>query len=131
MLTELHIRNLAVIESVQLSFNHGFQVLTGETGAGKSIIIDALGLVAGGRASADLVRHGSDKAEIEAVFDMPIGHPIWGVLEKMGVVANADETIIIKRDVTATGKSTSRINGQLVNQSMLKEAGEWLVNIHG
>ncbi len=70
MLTELSIRNLAVIEQVTLHFRKGFGVLTGETGAGKSIIIDALSLIVGGRGSSELVRHGSDKAEIEAMFDM-------------------------------------------------------------
>ncbi|WP_040951331.1 DNA repair protein RecN [Gorillibacterium massiliense] len=131
MLTELNIRNLAVIEEVQLSFEKGFQVLTGETGAGKSIIIDALGLVAGGRASADLVRYGSDKAEIEAMFDMDADHPVWTALESLGVSSDASEPIVIRREITSSGKSTSRINGQLVNQTMLREIGDWLVNIHG
>lgn len=131
MLTELHIRNLAVIEAVRLTFYSGFQVLTGETGAGKSIIIDALGLIAGGRASSDLVRHGSEKAEIEAVFHEAAEHPVWQVLAGLGIEPSADDSIMIRRDVTAAGKSSGRINGQLVNQSMLKEVGEWLVNIHG
>lgn len=131
MLTELHIRNLAVIEAVRLTFYSGFQVLTGETGAGKSIIIDALGLIAGGRASSDLVRHGNEKAEIEAVFQVAPEHPVWQVLAGLGIEPSADDAIMIRRDVTAAGKSTSRINGQLVNQSMLKEVGEWLINIHG
>lgn len=131
MLTELMIRNLAVIESVQLSFRQGFQVLTGETGAGKSIIIDALGLVAGGRASADLVRYGTDKAEIEALFDMPADHPLWDALASLGVESQREESIVIRREITASGKSAARINGQLVNQSMLREIGDFLVNIHG
>ncbi|WNQ09382.1 DNA repair protein RecN [Paenibacillus aurantius] len=131
MLNELSIRNLAVIESVHLDFRNGFQVLTGETGAGKSIIIDALGLVAGGRGATDLVRYGSDKAEIEALFDMPSDHPVWESLSKLGINASAEEHLIIRREITTNGKSTSRINGQLVNLSMLREVGEWLVNIHG
>ncbi|GIP32284.1 DNA repair protein RecN [Paenibacillus sp. J2TS4] len=131
MLTELSIRNLAVIESVQLSFREGFQVLTGETGAGKSIIIDALGLIAGGRGSSELVRYGCDKAEIEALFDLPAGHPVWEVLNKIGIDASPDEHLVIRREVSGQGKSVSRINGQLVNLSMLREVGEWLVNIHG
>jgi len=131
MLAELSIRNLAVIESVQLRFRKGFNVLTGETGAGKSIIIDALSLIAGGRGSADLVRYGSDKAEIEAVFDMEPGHPVWETLRKIGVEASEEELIVIRREITAQGKSSCRINGHSVNLSMLREVGEWLVNIHG
>jgi DNA repair protein RecN (Recombination protein N) len=131
MLAELSIKNLAVIESVQLSFREGFQVLTGETGAGKSIIIDALTLIAGGRGSADLVRYGCDRAEIEALFDVPSEHPVWEALHKVGLEASAEEHLIVRREISASGKSVSRINGQLVNASMLREAGDWLVNIHG
>lgn len=131
MLKELSIRNLAVIESVRLGFHEGFHVLTGETGAGKSIIIDALGLIAGGRSSSDLVRYGQDKAEIEALFDLEEGHPVWDALKEIGIEADGDEHLIIRREINAQGKSVSRINGQLVNLATLKSAGEWLVNIHG
>lgn len=131
MLQELSIRNLAVIETVRLAFHKGFHVLTGETGAGKSIIIDALSLVAGGRGSSDLVRYGQDKAEIEALFDVAEDHPVWEVLNRVGLNASQDEHLIIRREINAQGKSVSRINGQLVNRTTLREAGEWLVNIHG
>lgn len=131
MLQELSIRNLAVIESVRLVFHRGFHVLTGETGAGKSIIIDALGLIAGGRGSSELVRYGQDKAEIEALFDVDASHPVWGVLNRFGLEMVPDEHLIIRRELSAQGKSLSRINGQLVNLAILREAGEWLVNIHG
>ncbi|PYI55041.1 DNA repair protein RecN [Paenibacillus flagellatus] len=131
MLTELTIRNLAVIEHVTVSFRNGFSVLTGETGAGKSIIIDALGLIAGGRGSAELVRYGCEKAEIEAAFELPAGHPVRDVLARLGIESSEDERLIIRREVSSQGKSSSRINGQLVNLTMLREAGEWLVNIHG
>jgi DNA repair protein RecN (Recombination protein N) len=131
MLVNLSIRNLAVIEAVQLSFRHGFQVLTGETGAGKSIIIDALSLIAGGRGSSEWVRYGCDKAEIEALFEVADDHPVWDVLERIGVSASSDESLVIRRDMTRQGKSASRINGQLVNLTMLREVGDWLVNIHG
>src|SRR4051794_6676763 len=123
MLVNLSIRNLAVIESVQLAFRHGFQVLTGETGAGKSIVIDALSLLAGGRGSSEWVRFGTDKAEIEALFEIVSDHPVWSVLERIGISASPDESLIIRRDLTAQGKSTSRINGQLVNLTMLREVG--------
>jgi DNA repair protein RecN (Recombination protein N) len=131
MLIEMSVRNLAVIESVDLHFRKGFHVLTGETGAGKSIIIDALTLIAGGRSSADLVRYGSDKASIEALFQIEPGHPVCAVLQKLGIEADGEENLIIRREITSQGKSTGRINGQLVNLSGLKEVGEWLVNIHG
>ncbi|MFD0694983.1 DNA repair protein RecN [Paenibacillus sp. GCM10027628] len=131
MLTELSIRNLAVIEHVHIRFKTGFHVLTGETGAGKSIIIDALTLIVGGRGSSDLVRYGADKAEIEAMFDLPATHPVWHTLTSLGIEADPSEHLLIRREITASGKSSSRINGQLVNLTMLRETGEWLVNIHG
>ncbi|MFD2116048.1 DNA repair protein RecN [Paenibacillus yanchengensis] len=131
MLRELAIKNLAVIEQVDVTFRQGFHVLTGETGAGKSILIDALGLVIGGRGSAEMVRHGCDKAVIEAMFDLSAQHPVWNVLHKIGINAAADEALVIRRELSAAGKSSSRINGQLVTMTMLREVGEFLVNIHG
>ncbi|OMF34266.1 DNA repair protein RecN [Paenibacillus sp. FSL H8-0548] len=131
MLRELSIRNLAVIEEVNVNFHHGFHVLTGETGAGKSILIDALSLLVGGRGSADMVRYGCDKAEMEAMFDLPSNHPVWLVLSKLGVHANSDEMLVIRRELSSHGKSSSRVNGQLVTMTMLREIGECLVNIHG
>jgi DNA repair protein RecN (Recombination protein N) len=131
MLTELSIRNLAVIEHVHLHFQKGFHVLTGETGAGKSIIIDALSLVVGGRGTSELVRHGSDKAEIEAMFDLPADHPVWTVLQNLGIEGDTAEPLLIRRDITVQGKSSSRVNGQMVNMTMLREIGSLLVNIHG
>ncbi|GBF72670.1 DNA repair protein RecN [Paenibacillus sp. 598K] len=131
MLRELSIRNLAVIEQVTVGFHQGFHVLTGETGAGKSILIDALGLVAGGRGAADMVRHGCDKAEIEAMFDLSDTHPVWSVLSRLGVTADPQEMLVIRREISTQGKSVSRINGQLVNLTMLREVGECLINLHG
>ncbi|MEF2244869.1 DNA repair protein RecN [Paenibacillus sp. IITD108] len=131
MLRELSIRNLAVIEEVNVSFHRGFHVLTGETGAGKSILIDALSLVIGGRGSADMVRYGCDKAEIEAMFDLNAKHPVWTVLQQLGIEGSSDDMLIIRRELSASGKSTSRVNGQLVTLTMLREIGECLVNIHG
>lgn len=131
MLVTLSIRNLAVVEAVDVHFYRGFHVLSGETGAGKSIIIDALGLIAGGRGAADLVRYGCDKSEMEALFELSSSHPVWDTLDKLGIKGSSDEHLVIRRELTAQGKSTSRINGQLVNLSMLREIGEQLVNIHG
>jgi DNA repair protein RecN (Recombination protein N) len=131
MLTELFIRNLAVIEQIHIEFKSGFHVLTGETGAGKSIIIDALSLIIGGRGSSELVRYGCEKAEIEAMFDLEADHPVWKSLTNLGIETDPDEHLIIRREITSGGKSSSRINGQLVNLSMLRETGDFLVNIHG
>ncbi|WP_138753420.1 DNA repair protein RecN [Paenibacillus sinopodophylli] len=131
MLRELSIRNLAVIEEVNVTFHHGFHVLTGETGAGKSILIDALSLLVGGRGSADMVRYGCDKAEMEAMFDLSSNHPVWDVLHRLGVHAAHEEMLVIRRELSAHGKSSSRVNGQLVTMTMLREIGEYLVNIHG
>lgn len=131
MLSTLSIRNLAVIEAVDVHFHSGFHVLTGETGAGKSIIIDALGLIAGGRGSADLIRYGCDKAEMEALFELSAHHPVWNTLTELGIQAEPDEHLVIRRELTVSGKSVSRINGQLVNLTMLREIGEQLINIHG
>lgn len=131
MLRELSIRNLAVIEEVQISFHNGFHVLTGETGAGKSILIDALSLLVGGRGSADMVRFGCDKAEMEALFDMPTQHPVWNIMRRLGVQFSMEEMLVIRRELSTQGKSVSRVNGQLVTLTMLREIGESLVNIHG
>jgi len=131
MLRELSIQQLAVIENVSVSFHGGFHVLTGETGAGKSIVIDALTLAAGGRGSAEMIRHGCEKATIEAVFDLPSAHPVWDTLQRLGIEADREETLLVRRELHAHGKSTARINGQSVTLTMLKEAGEHLVNIHG
>jgi DNA repair protein RecN (Recombination protein N) len=131
MLRELTIRNLAVIEHVAVTFHPGFHVLTGETGAGKSIIIDALALTAGGRGSSDMIRHGCGRADIEALFDLPRQHPVWDTLQRIGVEADSEETLIIRRELLVHGKSSARINGQSVTLTMLREVGEHLVNIHG
>lgn len=131
MLVAISIRNLAVIESVQLRFHRGFHVLTGETGAGKSIIIDALSLIGGARGSSDFVRYGCDRAEVEASFDLADDHPVWEVLKRLGIQGSGEELLIIRRELTAQGKSLCRINGQMVNLTMLREIGELLISIHG
>ncbi|MBA4495008.1 DNA repair protein RecN [Paenactinomyces guangxiensis] len=130
MLRELSIRQFAIIEEIQLRFEGGFHVLTGETGAGKSILIDALGLIAGGRASSEFVRHGADKAEIEALFDLSHTHPIRPVLAEWGV-EDDQGSLIIRREITAGGKSTCRVNGRIVTLAMLKQIGKKLIDISG
>ncbi len=129
MLLDITIKNFAIIQEVSLSFDIGMTVLTGETGAGKSIIIDAMNLMLGARATTDVIRHGSPKAEIEGLFSLENSRAVQAVLRKQGIEV-ADE-LIIRREILANGRSVSRINGQLVNLSVLKEVGQYLVDIHG
>ncbi|MFD2672781.1 DNA repair protein RecN [Marinicrinis sediminis] len=131
MLVECTIKNLAVIESIHVRFYEGFHVITGETGAGKSMLIDALGLIAGGRASSEWVRYGEDRAEIECLFELPAHHTAWALLQEWGIDQAECVQLVIRREITKQGKSISRINGQFVNLSMLKQLGQQIINIHG
>lgn len=131
MLYELTIRNFAIIEQLDVSFQKGLTVLTGETGAGKSIIIDAVQLLAGGRGSAGFIRHGEEKAELEGLFliEDP-AHPVHQTLESFGIEVE-DEAILLRRDMSANGKSVCRINGKLVTIAIMREVGSQLIDIHG
>ena len=129
MLLEISIKNFAIIQEVSLTFYKGMTVLTGETGAGKSIIIDAMNLMLGSRATTDVIRHGSPKAEIEGLFSLEKNADLEDLLTQQGI-AVSDE-LIIRREILANGRSVSRVNGQLVNLSVLKEIGPYLVDIHG
>ncbi|TLS36383.1 DNA repair protein RecN [Pseudalkalibacillus caeni] len=130
MLAELSIRNFAIIEEISLSFEKGLTVLTGETGAGKSIIIDAIGLLVGGRGSSEYVRYGTKKAEIEGLFHIEPAHPCIQKLEELGIEIN-DGMVILRRDISSSGKSACRINGKLVTLGILREIGQNLIDIHG
>ncbi|GAA0351070.1 DNA repair protein RecN [Bacillus horti] len=130
MLQELSIRNFAIIESLTVSFGQGLLVMTGETGAGKSIILDAVSLLIGGRASVDYVRHGTAKAEIEGLFDLKAGHYVFALLTELGIEAE-DQTLILRRDISSQGKSICRINGKLVTLAILREIGQAIIDIHG
>ncbi|PAQ16286.1 DNA repair protein RecN [Bacillaceae bacterium SAOS 7] len=131
MLQELSIRNFAIIEELNLSLEKGLTVLTGETGAGKSIIIDAVHLLAGGRGSSEFVRHGEKKAEIEGMFSIEgPNHPSVQKAQQFGIEME-DEMVIIRREISANGKSVCRINGKLVTIAILREIGSTLVDIHG
>ena len=103
MLRELSIRNLAVVEAVDLSLSTGLHVLTGETGAGKSILIDAISLVLGARGSAEFVRHQANKAEISALFDPGKDHPVWQVIDDFGLDVDNDDSLLLKRDISHRG----------------------------
>ncbi|MGD8191531.1 DNA repair protein RecN [Brevibacillus ginsengisoli] len=131
MLVELSIRNFAIIKSVTISFHKGLNILTGETGAGKSIIIDALGLLLGERGSAEYVRHGEKRAEVEGLFEFAGNHPALAISEQFGIHVEKDGSLLVRREISSQGKNIIRINGQLVTLAMLRELGPWLVNIHG
>ncbi|MCQ2011471.1 MAG: DNA repair protein RecN [Sporolactobacillus sp.] len=130
MLAELQIINFAIIDKLNVSFDNGLTVFTGETGAGKSIIIDAIALLAGGRGSAEYVRHGTQKAELEALFDIEGQEAVSHLLDQLGM-DQTDGQLIIRREISRTGKSVCRINGKLVTLSILQQFGERLVDIHG
>ena len=128
MLSELQIRNIAIIEHAQLQFDAGFTVLTGETGAGKSIILDALNAALGERTSRELLRNGTDRAEVTALFT-GCGDRVRRILEDFDV--DFDGEVLVHRRITSDGRSVCRVNGCPVSVAMLKTLGSALVNIHG
>ena len=130
MLTHLQIRDFAIIDSVELELRRGLTVLTGETGAGKSILVDALQLLAGGRAGAEVVRHGAERAEVSGTFELsraPRELKAW--LEDQSVSGPGE--LIVRRVVGADGRSRAYLNGQAVPAQLLREAGDILIDIHG
>lgn len=130
MLTELSIRDFAIIDEISINFNEGLTVLTGETGAGKSIIIDAIQLLAGGRGSVEFVRHGTKRAEIEGLFFIPNKkHAIYHVGKQFGIEIS-DEQVVLERIITVSGKSICRVNSKLVTLAILREFGKTLIDIH-
>lgn len=129
MLLEISIKNFAIIEEISLTFESGMTVLTGETGAGKSIIIDAMNLMLGARASLDVIRHGVNKSEIEGLFSVGENPALTQILEENGI--DVTEELIIRRDILQNGRSIGRINGQMVNLTTLRAVGQYLVDIHG
>ena len=130
MLQELSIKDFAIIDEIQISFQPKMTVLTGETGAGKSIIIDALGLLAGGRGSTEFIRKGEKKAVIQGLFTLPREANTYNILEKYGIDSE-DGQIILQRDLYRGGRNICRINGMMVNLATLRKVGETLIDIHG
>lgn len=130
MLSELRIRNVAIIESVTLALAPGFNVLTGETGAGKSIVVESLGLLCGERAHADVVRTGAEKATVEGVFDLVGTEGVKELLDERGIDPG-DDVVVLKREVTTAGRSRAWVNGTTVTTSVLAEVGAALFAIHG
>ena len=129
MLLEISIKNFAIIQSISLNFEEGMTVLTGETGAGKSIIIDAMNMMLGARATTDVIRHGAPKAEIEGLFSLENSRVLQEIFDEQGL--ELSDEIIIRREILQNGRSISRVNGQMVNLSVLKAIGQQLVDIHG
>ena len=129
MLLEISIKNFAIIEAISLNFEKGMSVLTGETGAGKSIIIDAMNMMLGARATTDVIRHGAPKAEIEGLFSIENSLPLQEIFDEQGI--DLGDEIIIRREILQNGRSVSRVNGQMVNLSVLRAIGQHLVDIHG
>jgi DNA repair protein RecN (Recombination protein N) len=133
MLTELTITNFAIIDSMRMELAPGFNVLTGETGAGKSIIVDAVGLLLGGRADASVVRAGAEMAQIEGVFqlDARLQALLDAVLEREGLESEPPDTLVLGREIRANGRSTCRVNGRAVSLGVLEEISQPLVDVHG
>lgn len=129
MLQDLHIQNFALIDHLQIQFQPGLNILTGETGAGKSIIIDALDMLLGGRASADFIRTGYRKAVIEALFDVK-NPAIEALLHEMGLEIENGQ-ILLAREITESGNNRLRINGQMASRNMVKDLSKYLLDIHG
>lgn len=129
MLTELRIKNFAIIESLTLPLGRGFNVLSGETGAGKSIIVGALGLLLGERANADVIRTGADKATVEGEFDVSERPEIRSMLDERGI--DVEEAVVVLKREVSSGRARAWINGTSVNAGVLAEVGRLLVNLHG
>ena len=132
MLKEIRIKNYAIIDQVELSFEDGLVIFTGETGAGKSIIIDALDTLLGGRAELSQIRTGADHATLEATFliEEPIKGPIHSILKREDLLDDPDY-LILGREIRRNNRNIARINGRSVGVTLVKEISEYLLDIHG
>ena len=131
MIETLSIRNIALIDELELELASGLNIFTGETGAGKSVILKSIGLVLGERASADIVREGADFAKVEASVAPDEAHPMWHTDFAFGDVLDPSDVVILSRQISASGRSRCHINGRLVNLKQLQALGTLLVDIHG
>ncbi len=131
MLTELRISNFGVIEQLAVTFGSGFIVFTGETGAGKSLLIDAVTLLVGGRASVDQIRAQADEAELEAAFHLSSDHPLLQLLQAKGFARSGDTDVVIRRVISRTGRNRTYLNGNLCPVHLLEDLGGALVDVHG
>lgn len=131
MILELNIKNFAIINDLKISFTKGFNVLTGETGAGKSIIIDAVGLILGDRSNKDFIKIGQDKSIIEALFYLENSSHVKELLRSYGIQYELDDTLLITREIHKNGRSFSRVNGHTITLNMLRKITSSLVDIYG
>ncbi len=131
MLKKLHIEQFVIIDTLDLEFKPGLTILTGETGAGKSILLDATGLMLGDAADPGAVRNGSNEATIEATFALPPTHPVWKYLIDNGLAASAQNEFLVHRNIRRDGGDTIRLNGKPIDADTLKKVGLFLVEIHG
>lgn len=129
MLSRLSIRNVVLIEALDIEFQSGLTVLTGETGAGKSILLDALGLALGSRADFGLIRNEADRASVTAEFEIEADHPVWDVLSEIGI--DRADNLILRRQLRSDGKSPAHINDEAVSVNLLRQIGDMLVEIQG
>ena len=130
MLHSLHIENIAVIKSIELEFSNGFMVISGETGAGKSIIIDSINLILGAKADKDLIRHGENTAVVSALFT-DLSALTVNQCKEHGIELDEENSLFIQRAISLDGPSSVKINGRTVNLAVLKQIAPGLVNIHG
>ncbi|HUV15133.1 MAG TPA: AAA family ATPase, partial [Pelolinea sp.] len=132
MLKELRIENFAIIDQLELVFKDGLAAFTGETGAGKSILLDAIEALMGGRAESAMIRAEEERANLEALFSIPDAHreAICALLEQEGLLEGRDE-MLFNREIRREGRNIARINGRVVNVSLMREIGSYLVDIHG
>ena len=131
MLSEISIRNVVLIQSLDLDLKTGLTAMTGETGAGKSIILDALGMATGARSDKGLVRSGSQKAQCTARFEVPSAHIVWNLLREAGIECDADVDLVLRRVITQDGRSRAYINDSPVGQKLLAEIGGYMLEVHG
>jgi DNA repair protein RecN (Recombination protein N) len=133
MLSLLKIKNIALIDELQLEFSHGLNLLTGETGSGKSIIVDSLGALTGDRISSDLIKEGEKTAQIEGLFNLPFDENLRGTFSESGIETDdgAEIDLIVRRELAGNGRNRIFVNNQLVTQNFLKKIGARLVDIHG
>ena len=133
MLSELFIQNFAIIDELRLQFASGFNVLTGETGAGKSIILDAVGLILGGRADTTMIRAGTDLAYIEATFSLTksVQSVMNPLLAAEGLEGDDEDVLLVARELREGGRNIVRINGRTVRMTTLRDIGDHLIDIHG
>ncbi|MBL4869406.1 MAG: AAA family ATPase [Robiginitomaculum sp.] len=131
MLSEISIRNVVLIRSLDLDIETGLTALTGETGAGKSIILDALGMAIGARSDKGLVRSGAEKAQCTARFKVPPQHKVWRLLHEAGFESDAHEDLVLRRVIAKDGRSRAYINDNPAGQKLLAEIGRQLLEVHG